>query len=82
MLERGSLGNAMDLIEKSFERFLEKKELIDFNLDGDRGYSYLCWTQVQKGAADAPDYPGELNVNVPGGDPSDDTINVDLRFIK
>ena len=82
VMEKASLGNAMDLIEKTFEHFADKKEVIDFNLDGDRGYSYLCWTQIQNSAADDPDYPGKLKVNVPGGDPSDDNIKVDLRFIK
>ncbi len=82
LMEKASLGNAMDLIEKTFERFADKEDLIDFNLDGDRGYSYLCWTQKQTSSTDAPDYPEKLKVNVPGGDPSDDNINVNLRFIK
>lgn len=82
LLDKASLGNAMTLIEKCHERFLEKKELIDFNLDGDRGYSYLCWAQQQKSVADLPDFPKKLIVNVPGGDPSDDNINVKLNFIK
>jgi hypothetical protein len=81
LLERGSLGNAMTLIDKCFERFQDKKALIDFNLDGDKGYSYLCWTQNQ-GSPDAPDFPKELKVNVPGGDPSDDNINVKFNFLK
>lgn len=82
LLERGSLGNAMTLIEKCFERFSKGKKLIDFNLDGDRGYSYLCWTQKQSSTPDAPDFPKELRVNVPGGDPSDDNINVKFNFLK
>ena len=82
VMERASLGNAMTLIERCHDRFQDKKELIDFNLDGDRGYSYLCWAQKQKPTPDAPDFPEKLKVNVPGGDPSDDNINVALKFIK
>lgn len=81
LMERGSLGNAMTLIDRCFERFQDGKGLIDFNLDADKGYSYLCWTQNQ-GGPDAPDFPKKLQVNVPGGDPSDDNINVKLNFLK
>lgn len=72
----------MDLIEKTHERFQDKKELIDFNLDGDRGYSYLCWAQQQNPVPDPPDFPEVLMVNVPGGNPADDNINVALKFLK
>jgi Zinc dependent phospholipase C len=82
LLNKAALGNAMTLIDKCHERFQEKKELIDFNLDGDRGYSYLCWAQHQKPAPDSSDFPEKLIVNVPGGDPIDDNINVKLNFIK
>jgi len=82
LIEKASLGNAMTLIEKCHERFQDKKELIDFNLDGDRGYSYLCWAQQQNPVADPADFPEELKVNVPGGDPADDNINVALKFLK
>lgn len=81
LLHRGSLGNAMTLIEKSHERFQDKKDLIDFNLDGDRGYSYLCWTQHQD-ELDPPNFPEKLKVNVPGGNPIDNNINVKLKFLK
>lgn len=82
LLNKAALGNAMTLIEKCHERFQEKKELIDFNLDGDRGYSYLCWAQQQESVADPSDFPKKLIVNIPGGDPIDDNINVKLNFIK
>lgn len=82
LIEKASLGNAMTLIEKCHERFQDKKELIDFNLDGDRGYSYLCWAQQQNPVPDPADFPEELKVNVPGGDPADDNINVALKFLK
>jgi hypothetical protein len=82
LLNKASLGNAMTLIEKCHERFQEKKELIDFNLDGDRGYSYLCWAQQLESVVDPSDFPKKLKVNVPGGDPSDDDIKVKLNFIK
>ena len=72
LLNKASLGNAMTLIEKCHERFQDNKNLIDFNLDGDRGYSYLCWTQHQNPVADPSDFPGKLEVSVP----------VKLNFIK
>jgi len=79
---KGSLGNAMTLIEKCHERFQDKKNLIDFNLDGDRGYGYLCWTQNQ-GSPDAPDTPKVLQVNNPtDNDPNNDNIRVNLNFLK
>ena len=80
--DKYSLGNAMNLIEKSHDRFMERKEFIDFNLDGDRGYAYLCWVQEKNRQVDAPDFPDKLKVNVPGGNPNDDNINVGVRFIK
>jgi fluoride ion exporter CrcB/FEX len=82
LIEMASLGNAITLTEKCHERFQDKKELIDFNLDADRGYSYLCWTQQQNPAADQPDFPEKLMVNIPDGSPSEVNINVALRFIK
>lgn len=82
LMRRASLGNAMLLINKCFERFQDGKNLIDFNLDADRGYSYLCWTQNQSTIPDAPDFPTKLQVNVPGGNPSDDNVSVNLNFLK
>jgi hypothetical protein len=77
--ERASLGNAMILIGKCFERFQENKNLIDFNLDGDRGYSYLCWTQRKDDTTNPPENPEELIVNVPASTPNN---TVKLNFIK
>jgi len=69
----GSLGNALILTLKSYERWKEGKKLLDFNLDGDRGYAYPCWTQVQKnGDEDTPDFPKELDTTNP----------ISLHFIK
>jgi hypothetical protein len=81
LLKEASLGNAMTLIEKSYERFQNGKNLIDFNLDGDRGYSYLCWTQNQNGV-DKPDFPRRLIVNDPSGTPAAQNMSVKLNFIK
>jgi hypothetical protein len=69
---QASLGNAMNLIEKSHERFQNNKNLIDFNLDGDRGYAYLCWTQQKDTGVNPSDFPENLVVS-----PS-----VQLKFIK
>jgi len=82
LMKEGKLGNAMTLIEKCHERFQDKKNLVDFNLDGDRGYGYLCWTQNQ-GGPDAPDAPKVLQVNNPtDNDPGNDNISVQLNFLK
>lgn len=82
LLGKASLGNAMTLIEKSHQRFQEKKNLIDFNLDGDRGYGYLCWTQNRK-TPDAPEKPSQLEVNNPtDADPTNDNVRVQLNFLK
>ncbi|WP_316815089.1 zinc dependent phospholipase C family protein [Pedobacter nyackensis] len=77
-----SLGNAMTLIEKSHQRFQEKKNLIDFNLDGDRGYGYLCWTQ-NRITPEPPEKPDQLKVNNPTDtDPTNDNVRVQLNFLK
>lgn len=49
------LGNALMLIEAMYERVRKGDDLPDFNLDGDRGYGFLCWSQQGDPAADFPD---------------------------
>jgi hypothetical protein len=71
------LGNALNLTQTIYDKWKTGKPFPDFNLDGDRGYAYLCWSQFKSpGATDAPDFPNELSVN------SNPGATVDLRFIK
>jgi hypothetical protein len=49
------LGNALMLSETMYDRIRTGKAVPDFNLDGDRGYGYLCWSQRGDPAADFPD---------------------------
>lgn len=54
------LGNAVELSGKLYERWYQGKALPDFNLDADRGYGFLCWTQDIDTPADRPpDRPHE-----------------------
>jgi hypothetical protein len=70
------LGNAMDLTQAIYDRWKTGKPFPDFNLDGDRGYAYLCWSQKSASSVDASDFPKELSVN------ANPAATVDLRFIK
>jgi hypothetical protein len=71
------LGNALDLTQVIYDRWKTGKPFPDFNLDGDRGYAYLCWSQLTSaGSVDAPDFPTELSVN------SNEASTVQLRFLK
>jgi hypothetical protein len=49
------LGNALMLVEALYDRVKAGDDLPDFNLDGDRGYGYLCWSQAGDPAPDFPD---------------------------
>lgn len=71
------LGNALNLSEIIYDRWKTSKPFPDFNLDGDRGYAYLSWSQLSSpSSVDAPDFPSELSVQ------SNPTSTVQLRFIK
>lgn len=72
LVQNSSLGNAMMLTKKSYDRWKKNKNIIDFNLDADRGYGYLCWNQVQKGVENKSDYPQKLDTSQP----------INLHFIK
>jgi hypothetical protein len=75
--KRARLGNALNLTEIIYDRWIKGKTFPDFNLDGDRGYAYLSWSQLASSSSvDAPDFPAELSVE------SDPTSTVQLRFIK
>ncbi len=49
------LGNALSLTQALYDRQQAGGRLPDFNLDGDRGYGFLCWQQQGDPAADFPD---------------------------
>ena len=69
------LGNALKFTEGMYDRFAAGKILPDFNLDGDRGYGYLCWTQ--RGDS-APDFPNPIASELgspPGPQPVDIQID-------
>jgi hypothetical protein len=71
--DKGLLGNALVLTQSLYDRLRTGKEVPDFNLDGDRGYGYLCWTQD---GDPAPDFPDPIVVAI------DPTRSVDLHFIR
>lgn len=64
------LGNALDLIENTFARWKETNKVLNFNLDGDRGYGYACWTQTKDGVPNNTQFPEKL-----------ETYPVNLQFI-
>jgi hypothetical protein len=75
--EKLKLGNALDLTEAIYDKWKTGKPFPDFNLDGDRGYAYLCWSQLKSASSvDAPDFPNEISVK------ANPTSTVQLRFIK
>lgn len=49
------LGNAIQLTEALYDRIRTGRAIPDFNLDGDRGYAFLCWLQDGDPAPDFPD---------------------------
>ncbi len=70
--DKSLLGNSLTLFQAMYDRSQNGKPLPDFNLDGDRGYGFLCWQQ--KGDP-APDFPNPINssASMPG---------VELNFIR
>lgn len=66
------LGNAVTLAGAMYDLQHGGGPLPDFNLDGDRGYGYLCW--MQRGDP-APDFPNPINsvATLPG---------VQLNFVR
>ena len=53
--DKNLLGNALALAEALYEQMKAGRELPDFNLDADRGYGFLCWSQQGDPASDFPD---------------------------
>jgi hypothetical protein len=66
------LGNALDLTEAMYDQVKRGRLVPDFNLDGDRGYGYLCWMQAND---PAPDFPNPIVVA------ANRTAIVQLNFI-
>lgn len=77
LMAEGTLGNALDLSGDLYDRWFQNRTLPDFNLDADRGYGYLCWTQNVRGGPDPANAPNPLVTNQSATDPTE----VNLEFI-
>lgn len=62
--DKSLLGNALDLTAAMYDRQAAGGRLPDFNLDGDRGYGFPCWSQR---GDPAPDAPNPIASEAPGG---------------
>ena len=76
------LGNAVAFSGELYNRARTDRPLPDFNLDSDRGYAYLCWTQPD----DDNNTPARLVVQAEDGAPGPDVVNaleaeIKLRYI-
>lgn len=69
VMAQGGLGNAVALTGHLYDRWRHGQRLPDFNLDADRGFGYLCWTQIA-GTPDPPDFPTRLVTNTSAADPT------------
>jgi hypothetical protein len=77
---KNRLGNAMNLTEEFYNRWKINKKLPDFNLDGDRGYAFPCWSHNKGGTVDKPDFPTPIVVKgIPSNTPT--PPQVVLEFI-
>jgi hypothetical protein len=72
LLEDRTLGNGLELSGELYDRWFRGEPLPDFNLDSDRGYGYLCWTQ----RADPPHEPTALVTNTSAADPAEVQLEV------
>jgi Zinc dependent phospholipase C len=72
LLGNRTIGNALELSGVLYDRWFRGDRLPDFNLDSDRGYAYLAWTQV----GDAPHEPSELATNTSAADPTEVQLEV------
>jgi hypothetical protein len=82
---KNRLGNALDLTENIYDRWKTSKPIPDFNLDGDRGYGYMCWSQENETSPptiEDSDSPNELRAKDDPSDPTDQDEVVQLRFIQ
>ena len=64
LLDERTIGNALELSGELYDRWFRGERLPDFNLDSDRGYAYLCWTQP----GDPPNEPTDLVTNTSAAD--------------
>lgn len=62
--DKSLLGNALDLTAAMYDWQAQGNRMPDFNLDGDRGYGFLCW--AQRGDP-APDTPNPIASEAVGG---------------
>jgi hypothetical protein len=67
ILGERTLGNALELSGVLYERWFRGGTLPDFNLDSDRGYGFLCWSQP----GEAPNSPKPLQTNTSAADPTE-----------
>lgn len=72
LLQKRTLGNALELSGVLYDRWFRGAPLPDFNLDSDRGYGYLCWTQ----RGDPPHEPTELVTNTSAADTTEVRLEV------
>jgi hypothetical protein len=82
---KNRLGNALMLTENLYNRWKADKPIPDFNLDGDRGYAYMCWSQENKTTPptiEDSDSPQELRAKDDPANPTDQDEIVQLRFIQ
>lgn len=82
---KNRLGNAIRLTENIYDRWKVNKPIPDFNLDGDRGYAYMCWSQVNNTTPptiEDSDSPMELRAKDDPANPTDQDEIVRLRFIQ
>jgi hypothetical protein len=82
---KNRLGNALKLTENLYNRYKSKEPVPDFNLDGDRGYAYMCWSQENKTTpptVEDSDSPKELRAKDDPANPTDQDEIVQLRFIQ
>lgn len=63
--DKALLGNALALTGGLYDMAQGGARLPDFNLDGDRGYGFLCWQQRGDLAPDFPD-PANSSPALPG----------------
>jgi hypothetical protein len=72
LLQDRTLGNALTLSGELYDRWFRGKALPSFQLDADRGYGYICWTQ----RGDAPHQPARLVTNSSAADPTEVQLEV------
>ncbi len=81
------LGSGIDLAENIYDRWRINRPIPDFNLDGDRGYGYLCWSQMEElppPDVEESDSPQKLRAeDDPSSNlPCENQDEVKLRFIQ